>query len=179
MKRLMIAALAAILALPAMAQEDSLKDLPGYIDFGELSSVYGEPKVQINLGGSILNFVGAMSAGGDPETAELLNNLKGVRVHIYSTKGDASAALDKVSSVKSMLKSSNWESIVQVNDDDEQVHIFVQMDGDKMNGLTLMAVDDEEAVFVNIIGKLDPAQLSEVMDNFDIDIEDHMEIDID
>ena len=179
MKRLMIAALAALLALPALAQEDSLKDLPGYVDFGELSSVYGEPKIQISLGGSILKFVGLMSAEGDPETAELLNSLKGVRVHIYSTDGDASAALDKVNSVKSMLKDGNWESIVQVNEDDEQVHIFVKMDGDKMNGLTLMAVDDEEAVFVNIIGRLDPAQLSEVMDNFDIDIEDHLEIGID
>ena len=177
MKRLMIAALAALLALPAVAQEDSLKDLPGYIDFGELSSVYGEPKVQINLGGSILNFVGAMSAKGDPETAELLNNLKGVRVHIYSTKGDASAALDKVSSVKSLLKKGNWEPIVQVNEDGEQVQIFLKMNDGNMEGMTLMAVDDEEAVFVNIIGMLDPQQLSEVMENFDVDIEDHIDFD--
>ena len=30
-----------LLSLPAIAQEDELKDLPGYVDFGDLSSMYG------------------------------------------------------------------------------------------------------------------------------------------
>ena len=34
-----------MLALPVMAQEDELKDLPGFIDFGDLTSAYGEPKI--------------------------------------------------------------------------------------------------------------------------------------
>jgi hypothetical protein len=34
----------ALLALPAIAQEDELKDLPGYVDFGDLSATYGKPK---------------------------------------------------------------------------------------------------------------------------------------
>ena len=47
MKRLFIAVLTAFLTLPAMAQEDALKDLPGYIDFGELTSVYGLSLIHI------------------------------------------------------------------------------------------------------------------------------------
>ena len=69
MKRLLIAVLTAFMSLPVMAQEDALKDLPGYIDFGELTSVYGEPKVNITIGGTLLNFVGAMAAKEDPEAA--------------------------------------------------------------------------------------------------------------
>ena len=48
-----------------------------------------------------------------------------------------------------------------------------------MDGLTLMAVDSEEAVFINVIGQLDPDELAQVMDNFDIDLDDAMDIDID
>ena len=54
-------ALALLMTAPLAAQEDALKGLPGYVDFGELTSVYGEPKVMINLGGSILRFVGGLS----------------------------------------------------------------------------------------------------------------------
>ena len=178
MKRILITAVCALLAVPAMAQEDALKDLPGYVDFGEMNSIYGEPKINISIGGSLLGFVGAMAKNDDPEAAAIFNKLKGVRVSVYSTEGNSGAAIDQVKRVKNLLTASDWEPIVQVNDDGEQVQIFMKMAGNKMEGLTLMAVDDEEAVFINVIGQLDPQELAAVMDNFDIDIEDAMEIDI-
>lgn len=177
MKKFLIAALTALLALPAMAQEDALKDLPGYIDFGELSAVYGEPKVLINIGGSVLRFVSGMASEGDPDTAEMMGNLKGVRIQVYSTEGqDASAALDRADQLKGFLSKQDWEPIVQVNDEGEKAYIFIKLAGDDMEGLAVMAVDDSEAVFINIIGKLDPNQLADVMDNFDVDIDDHLEV---
>ena len=180
MKRFLITAVCALLAFPAMAQEDALKDLPGFVDFGEMNSIYGEPKVNISIGGSLLGFVGAMAKHDDPEAAAIFNKLKGVRVSVYSTEdAGVGAALDQVSQVKSSLQADNWEPIVQVNDDGEQVQIFMKINGTKMDGLTLMAVDDEEAVFINVIGQLDPDELAQVLDNFDVDIEDALDIDID
>jgi len=175
MKKWMIAALAALLAMPAMAQEDALKDLPGYVGFGELGAVYGEPKVMINIGGTILKFVGA-AAKDDPEAAEIFSQLKGVRINVYDTKGDPDAAMQQLNQVKGLLKTNHWEPIVQVNEDGEQAQIFLKVNGDKMEGLTVMAVNDEEAVFINIIGQLNPEQLGAVMDKFDVDVGD-LEID--
>ena len=39
-----------------------------------------------------------------------------------------------------------------------------------MEGMTVMVVDDEEAVFVNVIGQLNPAELAQVMDKFDVNV---------
>ena len=176
MKKWIIGALAACLVAPALAQEDALKGLPGYVDFGELSAVYGEPKVMINIGGAILKFVGAATRD-DPETSELMNNLKGVRINVYSVDGNPGAALEQLNTIKTSLQSSAWEPIVQVNEDGEQAQIFLKLNGENMEGMTVMAVNDEEAVFINIIGTLDPEQLSAVMNRFDIDIDDHLELD--
>ncbi len=179
MKRLMIAVLTAFLAFPVFAQEDALKDLPGYIDFGPLNSAYGEPKVNITIGGTLLNFVGAMAAKEDPEAAQVFSQLKGVRVSTYDTAGDPAAAMEQLKAVKSKLQSSDWEPVVQVNEDGEQVQIFLKISGELIDGLVLMAVDGEEAVFINVLGSLDPMQLSQVMENFDVDIDPNMEINID
>jgi hypothetical protein len=157
-------------ALPLWAQEEALKDLPGYVDFGELMGEYGEPKVMINLGGSILKFVGGMT-DGDPEASALLQQLKGVRINVYSVDGNPDAAVQKITQVKNSLQGAQWEPIVQVNDEGEKAQIFIKLNGETMEGLAVMAVDDEEAVFINIIGQMDPAQLSQVMDNFDVDID--------
>jgi hypothetical protein len=37
-------------------------------------------------------------------------------------------------------------------------------------GITVMAIEENEAVFVNVIGDINPAQLGKVMDNFDINL---------
>ena len=64
--------LTALLSLPAMAQEDALKAYPGYVDFGELGSIFGEPTVQIAVGESLLGLVSSLSANEDPDAAALL-----------------------------------------------------------------------------------------------------------
>jgi len=166
-----------LLSMPVIAQEDELKDMPGFVDFGDLSATYGEPKVSINIGGTLLQFVGLMGAEGNPETSEMLSSLKGVRVQIFSTEDNASAALSEFDSVKSQLRNKGWEPVVQINDEDERVLFFLKMNGQKTDGMAVMIVDDEEAVFVNIIGQLDPTQLGKVMETFDVDIDDALDLD--
>ncbi len=168
MNKWMIAVLAATFSLSAMAQQDELEELPGYIEFGELASVYGEPKVMINIGGALLNFMSAATKD-DPEAAMLFKHLKGVRINVYSTNGQLEPALEQLTKVKNILSEKNWEPIVQVKESDEEVQIFMKTDGEGIQGLVVMAVDKDEAVFINILGMIDPSQLSEVMDQFDID----------
>ncbi len=171
LRKLLTGLLCVLLSLPVLAQEDELKDLPGYVDFGDLSALYGEPKIVINLGGTMLNFVGMMSSGESPETAELISKLKGVRVQMYDVGAGSDAAQKQFAEVRGKLKSSGWEPIVQINEDDEQVMIYMKMVDGNMEGLTVMVVDQEEAVFVNVIGQLNPAELGKVMEAMDVNVE--------
>ena len=49
--------LLSITCVAALAQPSETKGMAGYVDFGDLASVYGEPKVQINIGEKLLHFV--------------------------------------------------------------------------------------------------------------------------
>ena len=163
--------LGALLALPAMAQEDALKAFPGYVDFGELSGIFGEPTVQISVGASLLNLVGSLSAEEDPEAAELFKKLNGVRVNVFETEAMADGAVDLVKDISSKLSASGWESVVTVNSADEQVRVFMKINAETVDGITVMAVEENEAVFVNVIGNINPAELERVMKNFDVEID--------
>ena len=177
LKTLLSGFLCALVSMPVLAQEDELKDLAGFIDFGDLSAAYGEPKISINIGGTLLQFVGMMSEEGNPETSEMMSQLKGVRVFGYPISEDPTVAREKFDEVKKSLKSKGWEPVVQVNEDDERVLIYMKMDGDSMEGMTVMTVNDEEVMFINIIGKLDPRQLGKVMDGLDVDIDGSLGLD--
>jgi phosphoglycolate phosphatase-like HAD superfamily hydrolase len=172
MKRVLIMILTALLALPAWAQEDAMKDLPGYVDFGQLGEIFGEPSVQIAVGQSLLNMVSALSSSEDPEAAELFKRLQGVRIQVFETAGLTEGATDHVKRVGSALSAQGWESVVTVNSPEEQVRIFMKINGDMVEGITVMAVEEDEAAFINVIGNLNPAELEKVMDNFDMEIGD-------
>ena len=171
MTKLLTGLFCTLLSLPAMAQEDELKDLPGYVDFGDLASLYGEPKIIINLGGSMLDFIWRVSESESPETADMISKLKGVRVKIFEIDSNTEASKAQFNKVKGNLKSAGWEPIVQINEDDEQVLIYMKMQDGNMEGITVMVIDDEEAVFINIIGQLNPAELGKVMKVLDVDID--------
>lgn len=159
-----------LLAWPAWAQDEAMKDLPGYVDFGKLNEIFGEPSVEIAVGQSLLKMISAFDSSDDPDTAALFKRLKGVRVNVFETKKLMPGALDYVKSASSKLGSLGWESVVKVNSKDEQVRIFMKLNGAAVEGITVMAVEPDEATFINIIGNLDPSQLEKVMDNFDVHI---------
>ncbi len=167
-----VALLAGLMALPAMAQEDALKDLPGYVDFGSLGDIFGEPTVQVSVGASLLGLVGSLSAEEDPEAADLFKRLNGVRINVFEDIEVPPEVVDFVKKVSVELRGMGWESVVTVNDGTEQVRIFMKIDGETVHGITVMAVDETEAAFINVIGNLNPEELEKVMDNFDVDIDE-------
>ncbi|MDX1555794.1 MAG: hypothetical protein R3212_07200, partial [Xanthomonadales bacterium] len=54
---------------------------------------------------------------------------------------------------------------------DEQVRIFMKMNQTVVEGITVMAVEPHEAAFINVIGLIDPAELAELMNRLDVDVD--------
>ena len=169
MRMLTIGVITMLLALSAVAQEDKLKTMPGYVAFESLDEVYGEPKVRVNVGGFLLSLM-SKAAKNDPEAAAVLEGLEGVRINVYSTGGEVAPAIDQLQNAKNMLSNQNWEPIIQVNEDRQNVQVFIKANGEGVQGLTVMAVDADDAVFVNILGSIDPENLGAIMDQFDVDL---------
>lgn len=170
MKTLMTALLAALISLSVSAQTADMKTMPGYVDLGSLDAIYGEPRVMINLGGSLLKLM-AMASKEDPEAAQMIKGLDGIRINVYPTQGNLAPAIAQLEKVKSLLQADDWEPVVQVKESDEQVQIFMKTENDVMQGLAVMAVNDEEAVFLNILGEIDPAKVGAVMNQLNVDVD--------
>lgn len=153
-----------------VAEDSDLTALPGYVDLGALSGDYGEPRVMINLGGSLLKIIGSMPHK-DPVARETLRSLESVRVNVYSTAGNTRPAAERMNEVSKTLAKLDWEPIVHVREPDEQVDIYVNHGENRIHGVTVMAVDAEEAVFINILGDINPSKLAALMEQIDVDVD--------
>ena len=165
-----IGLIALFLALPVYAST------AGQVDFADLSEHYGEPKIEINLSSALMGIVGSFAKSEDPEVAELLSNLEFIKVRVYDLHGEAEKANDTIDRVSKTLRSENWETLVTVNNNEEnqKVRIFSKTTNNIIDGIVVMVVSPEkqsgEAVFINIVGEIDPQKVAKITDSLDIDL---------
>lgn len=169
--------LALILIVPsAWSTDDSRPTLAGHVDFSKLSQSYGEPRVTVNLGASLLHLIGAIKHD-DPVIEETLKNLDSVRIRVYDTAGDIGLATAQMDTAGRELGDLDWERIVRVTEPEERINVYVKHSQTRIHGLVIMAIDAEEAVFVNVSGDINPAHLNDVVagiavvDDFNVDLE--------
>ncbi|NNE46368.1 MAG: DUF4252 domain-containing protein [Rhodothermales bacterium] len=174
MKRnMLIAGIVSLVMASAASGQTNLRSEPGYVDLEAMESWFGEePYLFVNVKGALLNLVAEASRFEDPDLADLLHRLKAVQVRGYkSDRSDAKAIRSRASNFARELEKKGWETAVRVRDDDEHVELFMKSDGDVIAGLMIVVAkdDDDETVFVNIVGDIDPAQIGRLGRKFDID----------
>ncbi|MDJ0654172.1 MAG: DUF4252 domain-containing protein [Xanthomonadales bacterium] len=166
--------LCGILATPALA-DDRLKSQPGYVDFGDLTELGGaEPSVEISLGGAMLGFVSAAARDAEPELADALGKLRSIRISVFEIGPESmDEARVRADSVSRKLEADDWEPAVVVRSADTSVRMYMKTVGGKVAGMAVMMIEPgSDAVFMNIVGEIDPAQLGQVASQFGVDITD-------
>ena len=68
------------------------------------------------------------------------------------------------------LAGTGWERVLLVRQAQEQAHMLVRFDDDRICGMTVLVSDgDEEAVVINLMGDIEPQQFGGVMAALDVD----------
>jgi hypothetical protein len=146
----------------------------GAIDIGQLMPAAKGQFVEINLSPALLKFAARIAARGEPEAAELIRNLKSIRVNVVGLDdSNRTATIEKIEGVRRMLETQGWTKMVTVREknggDNVDVHVM-QRGEEAIDGLVVTVLDKKgEAVFVNIVGNINADQIAQIAEKFDIE----------
>ena len=158
------ACIATAVAGTALAERDVTK-LPGYVPFDK-EAILGDidATVEINLSEPMLKFMAGVVNVADQELAESLHGIVDLRVKVFEMDStDAEHAQPKIKGLVKWLDKNEWSRIVHVEEEFETVNIYTRLDGDKMAGLALVVASQDELVFINIVGVIDPARMGSII----------------
>ncbi|HEY0593983.1 MAG TPA: DUF4252 domain-containing protein [Thermoanaerobaculia bacterium] len=165
--RWMAAALAIALIAPAgaYAQKIALD-----VDTKDLAAKAIET-VEVTLDGQLLKAATRFLATAEADEkalAGLVGKLDGIYVRSYTFADDGAYDRSLIQQFRSKI-GPEWQKIVNVQSvDQENVEIFTHLRGDVIDGLTIIAAEPRELTFVNIVGRIDPAQLGALEGQFGI-----------
>ncbi|NNE71727.1 MAG: DUF4252 domain-containing protein [Rhodothermales bacterium] len=173
-RQFLLALLIGLLAIPAgSASAQRIEDYPGYFDFRQLEDVVGaETTLEVNFKGAILRMAAEAARIEDDTLADMLLKLRGIQVRGYSLDRSARKALeDRIGPLASQLAADGWDRVVRVRDDDEFVEMLIRdTTGERVEGMMVFVIGggDNETVFVNIVGEIDPEDIGRLGRRFRI-----------
>jgi hypothetical protein len=160
-----------LLLCAVAAQAQKRADPPGMLPLGELG-IFPKDKltVDIDLHGPLLRLIAGATAGDDPDFAAMISGLQAIRLQVFPLAGaDRAAVKGKVERAVRWLEDQGWASTVRVRDGDSEVYIYLKESGGKIVGLTVLALEPgHEAALINIVGRIDPAQLGRLGQRLDL-----------
>jgi hypothetical protein len=146
---------------------------PGYIDFGPaLTGASSTRNIEINLPEPLLAFAATLAKGHEPDAAALIKDLKQVRVNVLGLDDKNRADLTaRVQKIRTDLAAQGWLRAVNVQDNGDDVAVLVKMGRNSaIEGLAVTVLSkSNDAVFVNIVGNIDPARIAALGEKYGID----------
>jgi hypothetical protein len=174
MKRFSVLFLLLLVAASAALAQPVLERDPGYVDIAGLTAgITDEPTVEVDVRGALLRLVVSSARHDDPELAGMLSRLRAVQVRVYKLgTRERSAVAGRTAEFSRRLRSQGWEPFVRVRDNDTRVDMMVRTAGERITGLVAFVVgDDSEAVFLNIVGDVNPEQVGRIGRRFNVKID--------
>ena len=173
-----LAALAAIVALGLPLTGSAAGPELSIPNFSHLAS-RARDSVDITLDGFLLRIAQKFAAadGENGDELAILRDIKSVRVRNFEFDSEDAYSKDDVESVRRQLTGPGWSPLAQVHrrEPQEHVDVFLNMSGDKILGLAVIASEPRSFTIVNVVGNIDIDKLAKIEGQFGIPRVSHSE----
>ena len=172
MKMIKLIPMLVLFSFTLFAQSNELKNEPGYVDFGDLSSFENSTGVtEVILEEDLLSTLAQISNVEDPNIMAILEGLKLVKANVFEVSEENQDELkSRIDQIDSKLTGSNWKRIVRTRSAEETANVYIMQNSSKqIIGLAVTTLEsDGEAAFVNIVGIIDLATIGKLGNKFNI-----------
>lgn len=128
--------------------------------------------VDLNIDEGLIQMTAKLFNSKDPDEArvkQLVTGLKGIYIRVFEFEKEGEYSPADLDAIKSQLRGSGWNKIVNVNSKKEgTVDVYLMTRGSEILGLAVLAADAKEIAVVNILGAIDLEKLSDLEGRFGV-----------
>ena len=132
-----------------------------------------EQTINITMDGKVLQLALRFLSDKKPNEVkikEAVSGIKGIYVKSFQFDQDNLFSANEVEPIRTQLRSPLWSQLVEVRSKKagQNIDVFTMIDGGRINGVAIIALDRRQVTVVNIVGPVDVDKLAELRGNFGI-----------
>jgi hypothetical protein len=146
-------------------------------EFASLANKASET-VTVTLDSNLLRLAGSWLSPQDPDQAKakkLVTSLSGIYVRSFTFDADVAPPRAEIDAVRNQLAAPGWSRMVEVRSQkSSNVDVYMNVQGERVHGLAVIAIEPRQFTVVNIVGNIDLEQLRDIEGQFgvpDLDLE--------
>ena len=133
---------------------------PGYANLEFPKNSVTDSSLKLSLGPSIVKPLRNILIKENPEHAELIKGVEAIRVRQFNSSVGKMHIETAIAKSIQNIKNDGWQTVVLINDDKDKIAIHMLVEGGAILGVSLIALDSSEAIFLNLIGQFNENHLS-------------------
>jgi hypothetical protein len=158
--------LAVLVMVPSLCWAQQEK-VTGKVEL-DAEKVFGpgiEPSVHVALDRTMLLVLASASESNSPQVAEFFDQIHSITVNVFEDMPVETFAKRKaaIGDLVKGLKEKGWKTMVRVPEEEELVEVLSLTPGETIRGITVIVGEEEEVVFVNVEGEIDPVLLGKTL----------------
>lgn len=157
----------------SLTADPLLSGEPGYVDVAAFDVVSADDlEMHVSVKGPLLQLVANASRDEDPDLAKALAALAGIEVRVYSVaEKRRSRVRGGLEHLADRLTDSGWSAAITVQVAREHGYAMLRMvDGEPLGLVAFYLTEDNQAIFVNIVGRIDTATVGQLARKYDLDL---------
>ncbi len=160
-----------ILAVPVVSLAQAQIDLPSFAALQRKAV----NSVDISLNPSLIKLASEFVSQGneDPAVSAAIRGLKGIYVRSFQFATAGAYSTSDVERVRKQLAAPGWVRLVSVHNthsspQHQNVDVYLREQGNRVEGLVIIAAAPKELTIVNLVGSVDLATLSKLQGKFGV-----------
>jgi Domain of unknown function (DUF4252) len=165
--------LSTLLALPALAAaaDPGRLQLPSFAALSKRAT----QSVDISLDPSLLRLASGVindedSGSNSAAVGDLIKGIRGIYVRSYSFDRPGEYSKAEVDAVRAQLLAPGWQPVVSTHDlkQGKDVDIYLLRNGNRTEGVAIIAAEPRQLTIVNIVGSINLAKLARLQGQFGV-----------
>jgi len=135
--------------------------------------------VNVNIDGILIRFAGGFLSdkeADEKEVKELISGVRGIYVRNYEFKAAGQYMESELSQIRSQLAGPGWSRVMSFRgrgDEMSDAEFYVAREGDRVEGIVVLAAKAKEVTVINIVGSVDLEKLQKLADNIHVGDDDN------
>lgn len=140
----------------------------GGFNWDDIPGIDQQPTVSVDVNPVMMGFLRNMVPEAGPGATDIFEGLRSIKLRVYHAGENGTRFSSFIQTVARQLEGQGWQRLMAVQDEGSNMQFHLQMTEENVTGMTIMILEEAEAIFINLDGNVSAETLGRIIEQYNL-----------